>query len=156
MEILEVLNMEESPLQLIEKSLIKHNQGTTIQQLIEDTGLARGTVKTYLEELQNMGRVHEQEYGQNTKVFFLNGKGEFQQTVQMNKAGILFIDVFTDPWKQPFIRVKFKNNNREGAIFVQNEDAVDELIGVLQKAKPQLKKYRDMVAKLPPTPTQES
>ena len=53
------------------KSLIGNDKGLTIQQIIDKTGLARGTVKTYLDELIRMGRVHEEEYGQNTKVFFL-------------------------------------------------------------------------------------
>ena len=140
---------KDSPIQSIEKLLIGNDKGLTIQQIIDKTGLARGTVKTYLDELIRMGRVHEEEYGQNTKVFFLNGIGKYQQQVQMYTDGVLFIDVMTDPWKKPFIRVKLRNNKKDvGAIFLNNEESVDELIGVLQNAKPQLKKYKEMIEKL--------
>ncbi|MBS3110288.1 hypothetical protein J4227_07200 [Candidatus Woesearchaeota archaeon] len=140
--------VEESPIQKLEKALIGSANGMTIQQIIDISGLARGTVKTYLEELKRMGRVHEQEYGSNTKVFFLNGKGEFQQNVQMH-SGVLFIDVLTDPWKQPFIRVKYRNKQKDvGAIFLNAEDSVDKLINALQKAKPQLKRYKELISKL--------
>ncbi|MBI1936201.1 winged helix-turn-helix domain-containing protein [Candidatus Woesearchaeota archaeon] len=143
---------KDSPIQSIEKSLIGNDKGLTIQQIIDKTGLARGTVKTYLDELIRMGRVHEEEYGQNTKVFFLNGVGKYQQQVQMYTDGVLFIDVMTDPWKKPFIRVKLRNNKKDvGAIFLNNEESVDELINVLQTAKPQLKKYKEMIEKLGPS-----
>lgn len=140
---------KDSPIQSIEKSLIGNDKGLTIQQIIDKTGLARGTVKTYLDELIRMGRVHEEEYGQNTKVFFLNGIGKYQQQVQMYTDGVLFIDVMTNPWKKPFIRVKLRNNKKDvGAIFLNNEESVDELINVLQTAKPQFKKYKEMIEKL--------
>ena len=143
---------KDSPIQSIEKSLIGNDKGLTIQQIIDKTGLARGTVKTYLDELIRVGRVHEEQYGQNTKVFFLNGIGKYQQQVQMYTDGVLFIDVMTDPWKKPFIRVKLRNNKKDvGAIFLNNEESVDELINVLQTAKPQLKKYKEMIEKLGPS-----
>lgn len=139
----------ETPLQQIEKTLSSNRQGLTIQQIIDATKLARGTVKVHLEELKKIGRVHEEEYGQNTKVFFLNGKGEFQQPVQMYGKGVLFVDVLTDPWKKPFIRVKYRNNQKDiGAIFLNDEESVDKLISVLQKAKPQFKKYKEMISRL--------
>lgn len=139
----------DSPIQKIEKSLISNNKGLTIQQIIDLTNLARGTVKTYLDELIRMGRVHEEEYGQNTKVYFLNGVGKFQQQVQMYKDGVLFIDVMTDPWKKPFVRVKFRNDKKDlGAIFLNDEQSVDKLIEVLNNAKPQLKKYKEMIEKI--------
>jgi len=141
--------MKETPIQKIEKSLIKNRRGMTIQQIIDETGMARGTVKTYLDEMMRMGRVHEEEYGQNTKVFFLNGKGEFQQNVQMHDDGVLFVDVLTDPWKKPFVRVKYKKNKKDvGVIIINNEEAVDKLIRVLENAKPQLEKYRELVNKI--------
>jgi hypothetical protein len=106
-------------------------------------------VNAYLDELIRLGRVHEEEYGRNTKVFFLNGAGEFQQNVQMYDAGILYVDVMTDPWKRPFIRVKYRNHKKDvGTIFLKNEDAVDKFVDVLQKAKPQLKKYQNMITEL--------
>lgn len=140
---------KDTPLQKIEKSFIKNSKGLTIQQIMEITNLARGTVKTYLDELIRMGRVHEEEYGQNTKVFFLNGVGRYQQQVQMYKDGILFIDVMTDPWKKPFIRLKYRNDKKDlGAIFLNDEESVDKLIEVLKKAKPQLEEYREMLNKI--------
>ena len=70
----------------------------------------------------------------------------------MNREGVLFIDVMTNPWKKPFIRVKLRNNKKDvGAIFLNNEESVDELINVLQTAKPQLKKYKEMIEKLGPS-----
>ena len=145
-----------TPLQEIEKALISRGSGSTIQQIMTTTRLARGTVKAYLDELINIGRVHEEEYGQNTKVFFLNGRGEFQRQIQMGQTkGILFVDVMTDPWKRPFIRVKFRNNQKDiGAIFLNNEESVDKLIEALNHIKPQLKKYTSLIKKLEP-PIQE-
>lgn len=141
--------MTESPIKKIEKSLIGTDAGLTIQQIMEKTELARGTVKTYLDELIRMGRVHMEKYAQNTKVFFLNGQGKFQESVNMYNDGILFVDIMTDPWKNPFIRVKFRNNQRDiGAIFLNNENAVDKLIDALKKIKPQLNEYRNLVKKL--------
>ena len=103
-----------------------------------------------------MSRVHEEEYSQNTKVFFLNGKGEFQQPIKMYEGGydrgVLFVDVMTDPWKNPFIRVKFRRDKRDiGSIFINNEESVDNLIKALEKAKPKLKQYRELVKKLEDT-----
>ena len=140
-----------SPIKKIEKALIAHNVGLTIQQIMDLTGLARGTVKTYLDELIRMARVHEQNYGQNTKVFYLNGLGKFQEKVQMYDDGILFVDVMTDPWKKPFIRVKFRNKRDIGAIFLNSEKAVEDLIDALKNLKPQLQKYRDIIKDLEPT-----
>jgi len=115
---------------------------------MQKTKLARGTVKSHLDELVKFGRVHEEEYGQNTKVYFLNGEGKFQDKVQMLNDGILFVDVMTDPWKKPFIRVKYKNKEDKGAIFMTSEEAIDKLINILQNAKPQLKKYREIIQKI--------
>lgn len=140
--------VKDSFIQLIEKAFLDNKEGLTIQQIMDKTGLARGTVKTYLDELSRLGRVHEVEYGQNTKVYFLNGQGQYQQTVQMFKDGVLFIDVMTDPWRKPFIRIKFRDKIDKGAIFINNEENVDKLVEALEKAKPQLRKYREMILKL--------
>jgi hypothetical protein len=143
----------DTPIQKIEKTLAVNRNGLTIHQIMEKTGLARGTVKTYLDELISMSRVHEEEYGQNTKVYFLNGLGKYQQSVSMFEKGydkgILYVDVMTDPWRNPFIRVKFRRKKKDiGSIYISNEEAVDKLIDVLQKAKPKLKEYRDLITKL--------
>lgn len=142
--------VKETPIQKIEKALIDGNEkGLTIQHIIDMTKLARATVKAHLEELVRIGRVHEEEYGQNTKVFFLNGVGKYQKNIQMKKDGVLFVDVMTDPWKNPFIRIKLRRENKDrGAIFLNNEEAVDDLIKVLKVTKPQLEKYRELVQKL--------
>lgn len=140
--------VKETPIQKIEKALVGNSRGLTIHQIIEATNLARGTVKTYLDELIRMGRVHEEEYGQNTKIFFLNGVGKYQQQVQMYNEGVLFVDVMTDPWNKPFIRLKYRKDKKDlGAVFLNNEVSVDKLIDVLKTAKPQLKRYREMISK---------
>ena len=55
----------------------------------------------------------------------------------------------TDPWKNPFIRVKFRRNKKDiGSIYINNEDSIDKLIEVLKDAKPKLKEYRELVKKL--------
>ena len=143
----------DSPIQKIEKTLAVNRNGLTIQQIMDNTELARGTVKSYLDELIRMSRVHEEEYGQNTKVFFLNGKGGFQQPIKMYDKGydrgVLFVDVMTDPWKNPFVRVKFRRKQQDiGSIYINNEEAVDELIEALKNAKPKLEEYRGLVKKL--------
>jgi len=147
---------KENIIKEVEKILTEHRQGLTINQIMEHTELSRGTVKTYLDEMVNFGRVHEENYNQNTKVFFLNGVGKYQHQVQMNKEGILFIDVMTDPWKKPFIRIKYKDKEDKGAIFVSNEESVDKLIEALEKAKPQLKKYDEMRLKVESATTQSN
>jgi len=134
----------ENIIKQIEKVLTKYRQGLTINQIMEYTQLSRGTIKAYLDELVKFGRIHEENYNQNTKVFFLNGVGKYQHQVQMGKEGILFIDVMTDPWKKPFIRVKYKDKEDKGAIFIGDEESVDKLIESLNKAKPQLKEYEKM------------
>ena len=138
----------ENIIKQIEKILIKCRQGLTINQIMEHTKLSRGTIKTYLDEMVKFGRVHEENYNQNTKVFFLNGVEKYQHQVQMNKEGILFVDVMTDPWKKPFIRIKYKDKEDKGAIFINNEESTDKLIEALNKAKPQLQKYEEMSKKL--------
>ena len=145
--------MTKTPIQKIEGALIQNRNGMTIQQIVDKTGLARGTVKSYLDELVRMTRIHEEEYGQNTKVYFLNGVGEFQGKIPMNEKGydkgILFVDVMTDPWKNPFIRVKFRRKKQDiGAIYINNEEAVEKLIGALKDAKPKLNEYRKLLKKL--------
>lgn len=132
----------------IEKILTEYRQGLTINQIMEYTKLSRGTVKTYLDEMVKFGRVHEENYNQNTKVFFLNGIGKYQHQIQMGKEGILFVDVMTNPWKKPFIRIKYRDKEDKGAIFVGDEEFVDKLIDALNKAKPQLKIYEEMNKKL--------
>lgn len=140
---------DENILKKIEKALSSSRQGLTINQIMENTQLSRGTVKSYLDELIAFGRVHEEEYAQNTKIYFLNGVGEFQEKVQMFDDGILFLDLMTDPWKRPFLRIKFRDKKEDkGAIFISDEEAVDSLIISLQKIKPQFKKYRQLVEKL--------
>jgi hypothetical protein len=67
------------------------------------------------------------------------------QKVLSNDDGILFVDVMTNPWKEPFIRVKFRNKKDIGAIFLNSEKAVDGLIKALNNLKPQLQKYRDII-----------
>jgi len=143
----------DTKIQKIEKTLALNRNGLTIHQIMEITGLARGTVKTYLDELMRMSRVHEEEYGQNTKVYFLNGVGKFQQYVKMREGtynrGVLYVDVMTDPWKNPFIRVKFRRNKKDiGSIYINNEESVNNLINALEAAKPKLKEYRELVKKL--------
>jgi DNA-binding transcriptional regulator GbsR (MarR family) len=137
--------IKDTAISKIQKALALNKSGLTIQQLMEKTDLARGTVKTYLDELKRIGRVHEEEYGQNTKVFFLNGAEIFQKKVQMYDDGVLFVDVLTNPWKKPFIRVKLRNKKDIGAIFLNNEKAIDELIEALKKVKPRLQEYRDLL-----------
>ena len=60
----------------------------------------------------------------------------------------MYVDVMTDPWKNPFIKVKFRKNEKDiDSIYINNEESVDNLIKVLQDAKPKLKKYQDLVKK---------
>jgi len=139
---------KENIIREIERILTKYRQGLTINQVMEYTKFSRGTVKAYLDELVKFGRVHEENYNQNTKVFFLNGVGKYQHRVQMNEEGILFIDVMTDPWKKPFIRIKYKDKEDKGAVFISDEGAVNRLVEALEKAKPQLKKYDEMRKKI--------
>ena len=86
-------------------------------------------------------------------MYFLNGEGEFQKPIPMKDKGfdrgILYVDVMTDPWKNPFVRVKFRRKKKDiGSIYINNEEAVDKLINALSHAKKQLQKYRDLVTKL--------
>ena len=50
--------------------------------------MARGTVKKYIDVFIRMTRVHEEEYGQNTKVFFIDGRGEFSKTYSYERQWI--------------------------------------------------------------------
>jgi len=139
----------ENLLKKIEKTFLKVDSGLTIQQVMGKTDLARGTVKDYLDELIRMGRIHEEVYAQNTKVYFLNGKGQYQQEINAGTNRILYVDVMTDPWKNPFVRIKLRRGKEDiGAIFIDSERAIDNLIDALETARPQLKRYRDAIENL--------
>jgi len=55
---------------------------------MNNTGLVRRTVKTYIDEFIRMTRVHEEEYGQNTKVFFIDDRGEFSKNYSNERQRI--------------------------------------------------------------------
>lgn len=85
-----------------------------------------------------------------------NGTGGFQQPIPLSDKGfdksILFVDVMTDPWRNPFIRIKYRNKNKDvGSIFLNNEEAIDKLIDALKKAKPHLNDYRELIKRLEQT-----
>lgn len=51
--------------------VLKDNlRGRTIQNIIDKTGLSRGTIKTYLVHLAYLDKVIELCYGRNTKVYY--------------------------------------------------------------------------------------
>lgn len=54
----------------IQKALKKHEYGMTINNMMVECNLARGTIKTYLTALVYAGEVKEIIYNQNTKVYF--------------------------------------------------------------------------------------
>jgi len=54
----------------IYKELLKSKYGLTIQNLMNKTGLARGTIKSYLTHMMITDNVLEVNYGQNTKVYY--------------------------------------------------------------------------------------
>jgi len=56
------------------KELSKSEYGYTIQNLIDRTGIARGTVKSYLLHLMVTDNVVEINYGQNTKIYIVKQK----------------------------------------------------------------------------------
>ena len=58
------------------RNSLKNTRGKTIQQIINETKLARGTIKLYLSALVHNKEVTEISYNQNTKVYFW---GEFQR-----------------------------------------------------------------------------
>jgi len=54
----------------IKRYISKYPYGRTINQIMEDLKLARGTVKVYLTAMAYAKEIKEIDYNQNTKVFF--------------------------------------------------------------------------------------
>lgn len=61
-------------MQKIVDELNKSKRGLTIQNLMDNTKLARGTIKPLLDILVYTSQVDEVKYNQNVKVYFANEK----------------------------------------------------------------------------------
>ena len=61
--------MKNKPMKKIWDYIKKCPHGNTIDNIMDGTGFARGTVKTYLMYLMLSDNVIEYQYGQNTKIY---------------------------------------------------------------------------------------
>ena len=52
------------------RNCLRNSKGKTIEQVLKETKLSRGTVKTYLEALVDSREITKVDYNQNTKVYF--------------------------------------------------------------------------------------
>lgn len=66
--------LNEDIMNKIRKNLKNNIKGRTINNIMKDTNLSRGTVKLYLTALTYNKEVDEVNYNQNTKVYFLEGE----------------------------------------------------------------------------------
>lgn len=66
-------------MQEIIDSLNKNPKGMTIQNLMNSTKLARGTIKNHLDILTYTSQIEEIKYNQNTKVYFAKVKKVFRK-----------------------------------------------------------------------------
>ena len=62
--------MKNKSVEKIFNEILKSKYGLTIQNLIDRTGFARGTIKSYLNHMMITDNVLEVNYGQNTKVYY--------------------------------------------------------------------------------------
>lgn len=130
-------SMEPQSAQDVSKALARNPKGLSISQLMEITKLSRITITTALERYMKIGRVHEEAYG-NVNVYFLNGVGEYQKRIAMDMNGELFVDVFTNPWGKPFIRVKQRRNGKDMGAIIVDKRSITELTETLEKMSPKI------------------
>jgi predicted ArsR family transcriptional regulator len=89
----------------IEKALIKHKDGATINQISKDLNLSWITVKKHLERLNAIGRTHVKKFG-NNEIYFLNGEGKWKKQIELSPNHTLFLDTLVSPFNEPFLRIK--------------------------------------------------
>lgn len=116
----------------------------SINQIAEATRLSWATVKKHLEYLQSIGRVHGERLG-NSHIYFLNGDGDWTQTIKLDSNHILYLDTFISYFGDPFIRikeVKRKDNvwHTFGEISITREKLAD-VVSFLSKVDKSIEKY---------------
>ena len=77
----------------------------SINQISSDLGLSWATVKKHLDYLQSIGRVHGERLG-NSIIYFFNGRGDWQEKIQLTPNHVLFLDTFVSYFGEPFVRIK--------------------------------------------------
>lgn len=128
--------MNEEFIERIKDVLFAKEEGSTIQSVMDKTGLARGTVKSYLDYLVGLNRVYECVYGQNTKVYFLNKKVFEYGSIDVGRGRTLFVDFLATPFKEFFVRVLYRSAGRDiSSITLNSEESVDDFIKILKGAK---------------------
>jgi len=151
--IVDMKKQEEVNKQAIEKILANsHKRGLTITDIVnefskkQDRDISWQTVKRHLNRLAAIQRVDIEKHG-NSEVYYLNGKGSFQDQVKLTMNQKLYLDIFRSPWGDPYIRVKESKRQGEqwvdkGAIII-SQKAVDEFITKLEALKKNLKEYNN-------------
>lgn len=128
----------------IEKYLAT-KQRASINQISSDLDISWATAKKHLDHLQAIGRVHGEKLG-NSIIYFLNGKGAWQDQVWLTKNHILFLDTFVSSFGEPFIRIK--EAKREGDRWTNvgdvmiTKDKLENVIGFLKKVSSNIDNYR--------------
>jgi len=80
-------------------------RGVNVYEVARHLDIHWATTEKELIKLENLGRVHS-EVVSKTKVYFLNGVGNFQEKFVLGKNHYLFIDTFVSPFGERFARLK--------------------------------------------------
>lgn len=91
---------------LIEMFLAKQPRNSAnVHEIAEATQMHWMTAEKELQRMTEEGRLHSEQIGSRT-FYFLNGKGNWQDRVDLNKHTTLFIDTLIAPFGEKFVRVK--------------------------------------------------
>ena len=101
------------------------------------------TIKRHLEYLELVGRVHVEDHG-GLKLYYLNGDGRFNERIQISPNKQIYIDLFYNPWGQPYIRIRERKRDKitgkwedRGAIIIDPK-FLDEFIIKLKRIRQQV------------------
>ena len=113
-------------------------RGVSIHEIAMHLDIHWATTEKELKKLEDIGRVHSEIFGK-TKVYFLNGKGEFQDKFTLGKNHTLFIDTFVSPFGERFVRLKESKKIEDewkniGSVIITKE-ILKEVSGFLNKVE---------------------
>lgn len=116
----------------------------SINQISSDLGLSWATVKKHLDYLQSIGRVHGERLG-NSIIYFFNGRGDWQEKIQLTPNHVLFLDTFVSYFGEPFVRIKEAKKEGDkwrhvGDIMI-TKDRLKDVIRFLTNVEQNIDKY---------------
>jgi len=97
----------------IEKFLIKQTRrSANVYEIAKYLKIHWMTAERELQRMEKECRVHSEKMS-GSKVYFLNGKGNWQDDIRINKNHTLYLDTLISPFGERYIRVK-ENKYKDG------------------------------------------